>query len=154
MLNRAFIFMFAAVCLLAQIPVASPDEGGDRHEPPTAKPLWAADKIHCQIVDLKEPWVLKDGPDPDDPGLEMAELLKSARPDFGSNGQVYFRGRPVLQLVIDTEGRVERIGLVRGEEGPRMNALVESVSRWEFAPATHDGIPICSIQIVSMSAHY
>ncbi len=152
--TRKFMFTLIAGCLMAQMSLASSDEGGNRHEPIKATPIWAAEETHCQIVDLKTPWELKDAPDPEEPGFEMAELLKSTRPDFGTNGQVHFRGRPVLQLVIDAEGRVERIGLIRGEKGPLLNALVESVASWEFEPATHDGTPICSMQIVSMSAHY
>ena len=152
--NRPFISTLIAGCLLAQIVVASSDEGDNRHEPLTPTPLWAAQEPHCQVVDLNKPWELQNAPDPDDPNLKMAELLNAPRPDFGTNGQVHLRGRPVLQLVIDPEGRVERIGLIRGEEGPLMAALVESVTKWEFAPATYDEIPICSTQIVSMSAHY
>jgi hypothetical protein len=108
----------------------------------------------CPIVDLTRPWVVEGSPDTEVPDLIMPEIEKSVRPDFGVNGQVHLRQRPVFQLVIDPTGGVDRIGLIRGERDGLLDAVIESLTKFEFTPATHRGKPICATFVVSTSAHY
>jgi len=134
---------------------AGTKEDTQKSDLPVAKQVWAAEEIRCRIVDLSKTWKVRDAPDPNDPNLTPAEMDSVPVPEFPDPTViVYFVPKPVFEIVIDDEGKVDRIGLIQGKVDPNLEALVESITRWRFKAANFKGKPICSIQIVAMPAVY
>jgi protein TonB len=82
-----------------------------------------------------------------DGDIEMALLQFSPdpKPDLsrlapGTQGDV------VLDIVIDTHGKITQITLVKGLGGDVDKSVMATAARWTFAPATRDGTPIESSQ--------
>jgi protein TonB len=82
-----------------------------------------------------------------DGDIEMALLQFSPepKPDLssltpGTQGDV------VLDVVIDTRGRITQIRLVKGLGGDVDKSVIATAERWTFTPATRDGVPIESSQ--------
>jgi TonB family protein len=63
-------------------------------------------------------------------------------------------GVPVLEVVINAEGIVESVVLLR-QTTPEFDAkLAQVVRKWKFEPATLDGQPICTRYIVTLRINY
>jgi protein TonB len=56
----------------------------------------------------------------------------------------------VLKVVIEKNGSVGRIQVMKGEE-PFVSAAVTLVKTWKYSPATLDGTPIATFKIVKVS---
>jgi TonB family protein len=54
----------------------------------------------------------------------------------------HVEGKVQLYCVIDREGLVKSIELVRGADGRLNKSAVEALSKWEFYPATRNGLPV------------
>lgn len=61
----------------------------------------------------------------------------------GAEGQV------ILKIVIDQEGRVASVAVMRGDE-PFVTAAVQAVRSWRYRPATLDGQPISIYRVVKV----
>ncbi len=92
-----------------------------------------ADPIHLPEA-ATPPRALGSNPPPDYP----EEARKAGR-----------EGLVVLKIVIDEQGRVTAVSVVRGEE-PLTSAAVQAVSRWRYEPATLGGTPISIYRIVKV----
>jgi protein TonB len=82
-----------------------------------------------------------------DGDIQMALLQFSPepKPDLsslppGTQGDV------VLDIVIDTRGKIAQIKLVKGLGGAVDQSVIAAAERWTFTPATRDGVPIESSQ--------
>jgi protein TonB len=58
-------------------------------------------------------------------------------------------GQVVLKIVIDEDGRVARVEVLRGDE-PFASVAASAVKRWKYQPATLDGNPIAIFRIVKV----
>ena len=56
------------------------------------------------------------------------------------------RGDVVLDVVIDTHGKIAQIKLVKGLGSDVDQSVIATAERWTFTPATRDGVPIESSQ--------
>ena len=71
-------------------------------------------------------------------------------PDYPEEARKAGReGLVVLKIVIDEQGRVTVVSVMRGEE-PLTSAAVEAVRRWRYEPATLGGTPISIYRIVKV----
>ena len=51
-------------------------------------------------------------------------------------------GRVTLACVIDKTGRVASVELLRGVDDRLNKSAVEALAKWEFYPATRNGVPV------------
>jgi len=63
-------------------------------------------------------------------------------------------GIPVVELVINTEGRVELVASLRTTTPEFDKRLGELISTWVFKPATSEGEPVCIRYILTVFIHY
>jgi protein TonB len=82
-----------------------------------------------------------DPPEPDE-GNSAPEYPESAR----TIGQ---EARVVLKIVVEADGRVGRIQVLKGEE-PFTSAALVAVKQWKYEPAQLDGQPIAVFKIVDL----
>lgn len=82
-----------------------------------------------------------------DGDIQMALLQFSPdpKPDLstlphGTNGDV------VLDIVIDTQGKVKQVTLIKGLSAEVDRSVIATAEQWTFTPATRDGTPIESSQ--------
>jgi TonB family protein len=61
------------------------------------------------------------------------------------------QGVVILQTIIDTEGLVRNIKILKGLPSGLTEAAVEAVSAWRFEPATLDGKPVAVYYLVTVS---
>ncbi len=133
--------------------VTIPVPAFDDPEPlPNDDPLPAPDPVALDAhVDLFDD--LLDAPPPPPPaeegpvyvigGIEPPEALDAPMPRFPELArQVGRDGLVVLQAVIDREGRVQEVQVLRGAPFGMTEAAVEAVRGWRFRPATRDGDPV------------
>ncbi len=59
----------------------------------------------------------------------------------------------VLEAIVNPSGRVERIGVLKGNGLAYSAALVETMKEIEFKPATWDGQPICFTYVFVARPH-
>jgi protein TonB len=75
-------------------------------------------------------------------------LASNPPPDYPEEARKTGReGLVILKIVIDEQGRVTVVSVMRGEE-PLTSAAVEAVSRWRYEPATLGGTPISIYRIL------
>ena len=78
------------------------------------------------------------------------ELASNAAPDYPaaarSRGQ---EGLVILKLVVEADGSVSNVRVMRGEE-PFASAAVQAVQRWRYEPARVDGHPAAVFRIVKV----
>jgi protein TonB len=83
----------------------------------------------------------------DHPGLERPRIIPSSRavPDYPAMARrAHVMGTVELRIVIDEEGRVGRIEVVRAPDS-RFGfdlAAIEAVKRWRYEPGRLDGRPV------------
>jgi protein TonB len=82
-----------------------------------------------------------DPPEPDE-NNPQPEYPESAR----ASGQ---EARVVLKIVVEADGRVGRIQVLKGEE-PFTSAALAAVRAWKYEPARLDGQPIVVFKIVDL----
>lgn len=76
-------------------------------------------------------------------GIEPPEALDAPPPRYPELArQVGRDGLVVLQAVIDRQGRVREVQVLRGAPFGMTEAAVEAVRSWRFRPATRDGEPV------------
>jgi TonB family protein len=51
-------------------------------------------------------------------------------------------GKVTLGCVVDREGRVSGVELIRGIDNRLNQSALEALAKWEFYPATRNGLPI------------
>ena len=56
--------------------------------------------------------------------------------------QARVQGTIVVQAIIDAEGQVDQVQVLRGQPLGLSGAAVEAISAWRFKPATRDGRPV------------
>lgn len=76
-------------------------------------------------------------------GIEPPEALDAPAPRYPELARKLGRdGLVVLQAVIDRQGRVQEVQVLRGAPFGMTEAAVEAVRTWRFRPATRDGEPV------------
>jgi len=63
-------------------------------------------------------------------------------------------GIPVVEVIINTEGRVELVASLRTTTPEFDKRLAELISTWEFKPATVEGNPVCVRYILTVFINY
>lgn len=61
------------------------------------------------------------------------------------------QGVVILQTIIDTDGNVQNIKILKGLPSGLTEAAVEAVSTWRFEPATLNGKPVAVYYLVTVS---
>ncbi|MCU0225318.1 MAG: energy transducer TonB [Acidobacteria bacterium] len=77
--------------------------------------------------------------------IEAPTLLEKVEPAYPPAARKEGRqGKVIIQAVIDAEGHVRAPTLLKVPEGCEdlAAAVVDSVSRWKYAPATRHGVPV------------
>jgi len=147
----------AALATTALLAIALPEEldqdiRPDRHVP---KQVWESKEISCPL-DPDKRWGTQlpypPGPGDDQILTEPKVLSKMALPSEKLSGSDS-RETIVLEAVVNPHGRVERIGLLHGEETEFTLALVESLKSLEFKPPTVDGEKVCFSYIQVVRPH-
>lgn len=123
--------------------------------PPTPRQVWVADDVRCPL-DPEKPWGFGDK----EPRLFSADgvvtepkAIYHPSPQFADLEDTDPRIIPVVEAVINREGKVERIGVLKGS-GPPVEAAVEAIKQWRFEPATLDGEPVCVVYIMIAYIQY
>lgn len=83
-----------------------------------------------------------DPPEPNEDNVQP-EYPESAR----TTGQ---EARVVLKIVVERDGRVGRVQVLKGEE-PFVSAALSAVKGWRYEPAQLDGQPIAVFKIVNLT---
>ncbi len=81
-------------------------------------------------------------------------IVHRVTPDFTSVEVRRLRGVPIIQLVIGTDGAVERIRVLRSVDPEYDRALVAAVSQWKFEPATRHGEPVAVYYTLTANVHF
>ena len=84
-----------------------------------------------------------------DPGVTPPRALHTPEPDFSEHARKNeIQGTVVLSAIIDSDGSVKAVKVVRPLE-PSLDAeAVDAVKKWKFAPARKDGQPVaCAMNI-------
>jgi TonB family protein len=55
----------------------------------------------------------------------------------------------VLKIVVQVDGTVGKVDVVRGEE-PFLSAAIQAVKAWTYEPAKYQGKPIAVYRIIQM----
>lgn len=123
--------------------------------PPIPRQVWVADEVQCPL-DPEKPW----GFDDKEPRLFSADgAVTEPRAIYHPGPQIEdFEGLdprtvPVIEAVINREGKVERIGVLKGS-GPPVEAAVGAIKQWRFEPATLEGEPVCVVYIMIAYIQY
>ncbi|MCU0231898.1 MAG: energy transducer TonB, partial [Acidobacteria bacterium] len=77
--------------------------------------------------------------------IEPPTLLEKIEPVYPPTARKEGRqGKVIIQAVIDTQGHVRAPTLLKVPEGCEdlAAAVVDAVSRWKYAPATRNGVPV------------
>jgi TonB family protein len=75
--------------------------------------------------------------------MTQPEAIAQPTPRYPTTARVAGReGTVVLEAVIDEQGRVSKVQVLRGLGLGCDEAAVEAVERWRFRPATLQGRPI------------
>jgi protein TonB len=75
--------------------------------------------------------------------VDPPEILHKVEPTYTRAAIVTrVRGAVILELMIDTRGRVESVTVLRGLPMGLSQSAVDAVSQWRFEPCTLDGDPV------------
>lgn len=86
----------------------------------------------------QEPTIIRVGLE-----IEAPEILFKVEPIYTSAAiQAHITGVVILELVIDTEGLVESVTVLRGQPLGLTRSAVEAVEQWRFAPSTYKQKPV------------
>jgi TonB family protein len=76
-------------------------------------------------------------------GVTPPQLLEKITPSYPENARLSgLDGRVVLRAVIDTEGNVRNVSVLRSDDPVFDQAAIDAVERWKYAPALQDGRPV------------
>jgi protein TonB len=89
-------------------------------------------------------------PDPAPPGpivvgldVDPPEVVHRVLPRYPELARtIRYEGAVILELIIDTEGKVEEIAVLKGLPYGITESAVEAVRQWRFEPCTLDGRPV------------
>ena len=56
-----------------------------------------------------------------------------------------------LSLIVDAQGRPQRVQVVRSLDAGLDQKAIETVSQWRFRPGQKDGMPVLVIAVVQVS---
>jgi protein TonB len=83
--------------------------------------------------------------------LEPPELLYEVRPRYPEPARsARIEGVVILDLVIDTKGRVASITVLRGLPLGLTESAVDAVERWRFEPSAFNGRPVAVRYILTV----
>lgn len=76
-------------------------------------------------------------------GITRPEILERVDPRYPElDRRARSQGVVVVEAVIDEQGRVRNVTILRGLSRGLDQATIDAVSRWRFKPATLDGRPV------------
>ncbi len=117
--------------------------------------VWVSNEVQCPL-NPEKPWnkQLPYPPDPNgDHSVTEPEILSGwDRPDDRPLDPSS-RETIVLEAVVNEHGKVERIGLLKGDRSDYTSALIESMKGLVFKPATVNGEPVCFLHILVSRPH-
>jgi TonB family protein len=76
-------------------------------------------------------------------GVTPPQLQDKVTPSYPENARISgLDGRVVLRAVIDTEGNVRNVSVLRSNDPVFDQPAIDAVERWKYAPALQDGRPV------------
>jgi len=86
---------------------------------------------------------------PEDTGVALPTVVRQAFPPFP--GKVLTAGVGMLEVVIDATGAVESATMVASVHPQYDKLAVEAARRWQYRPATVDGVPVKYLKRVQVT---
>lgn len=75
----------------------------------------------------------------------------NAQPEYPESARTTGQeAKVVLKVVVETDGSVGRVQVLKGEE-PFVSSALAVVKTWKYEPATLDGVPLAVFKIVSIT---
>jgi len=75
--------------------------------------------------------------------VKQAELIYKVEPEFSEQARkAKFQGVVVLAIEVDTNGRPQKLRVIRGVGLGLDEKAIEAVLKWRFRPGTQDGKPV------------
>lgn len=129
--------------------------GWGRGEPQAERGFLPGKKVYTLYINMPNlssaagSWILRfaeladRGPGGEEDKLAAPSVLRKVDPGYEPSAiRDRVEGLLILHAVIRKDGRVERIEVLRSLD-PRLDErAIQALGRWEFAPATRDGIPV------------
>ena len=80
----------------------------------------------------------------------LAPMTTNQKPDYPQEAKAAGReSMVVLKIVVQVDGTVGKVDVVRGEE-PFLSAAIQAVKAWTYEPAKYQGKPIAVYRIIQM----
>ncbi len=93
--------------------------------------------------DISGPGVVSDQPYKLTAAIARPVLLTRVEPVYPEAARrIHLAGTVILQTVIDENGRVTNVEVIKGLGFGLQQAAIDAVSRWRFEPATMNGRPV------------
>ena len=91
-------------------------------------------------------------PRPCDPGVELPKVKKQVKPEYPATAlgrRVY--GTVSLQAVVELDGKIRRIRVLRSLDDDLDVAAARAAQRWQFEPGTLNGAPVPVVVVMDMT---
>ncbi len=81
------------------------------------------------------------------------EIRTNPRPEITAEASLHhgFSGTVILETIIDAEGKVGKIRVLRGQPMGLSESAVKAVKTWTFKPATLDGKPVKVYYVITVN---
>jgi TonB family protein len=88
--------------------------------------------------------------------VKRPEIRSKVKPEMTAEARrnLGVRYRVIVETIIDTQGQVRSIKVLKGEPMALTESAVNAVRQWTFSPATLDGapVPVCYVLTVNFQA--
>ncbi len=85
------------------------------------------------------------------PGIQQERLIHDVRPVYPElSKQAHIQGTVRLAALIDEDGVVDRLRLIRGHPF-LVKAAFDAVKQWRYRPATYHGVPMAVVTMIDVS---
>ncbi len=117
---------------------------------PRGREDWPECDIHPKIIDppetiLPPPPPAQSGPMTVRVGheIEAPRLIHRVRPRYPAAAKkLHLTGPVIVEMLIDTDGRVVEVSVLRGLPFGLTESAVEAARQWRFEPSTFEGRPV------------
>lgn len=87
-----------------------------------------------------------------EPGVSMPILVKSAHPQYTATAlRAKVRGSVILRAVVDANGAVAEVQVLKPLEASLDAAASQALARWQFKPGTCGGAPVAVALVIRMA---
>lgn len=87
--------------------------------------------------------------------ISRPQILRSVKPGTPWEARQHpgFNGTVILEAIIDTQGNVSDLRVLKEQPYGLTESAKESVKRWKFKPATLDGKPVTVYYVLTVNFH-